>query len=420
MGVWIGAGSCFETDKTSGVAHFLEHLAFKGTSRRTQQQLELEVESIGGHLNAYTSREQTVYYAKVLRKDAAQAMDILADIIQNSVFHPDAVEAERKTILQERDSVHKATEEIVIDMLHSTAYQGCQLGGSILGPVKNIETISQADCKDYVAQNYTAPRMVLSIAGGINHEEMVALAQKHFSKVPARPANGIEIPRPPSIFTGSDVIEMDDDLKQCHFAIAFEGVGWAHPDSFTMMVMQTLLGSGTACNKHLPQSAADLVRNAFTPYETEADKLRTPCSKIMSFNTCYRDTGLFGVYAACDPDLAQYVAFNIMKSGFQHLTHTVEEHEIERARNQLKAALALHLDTSAHVCEEIGRQLLTYGRRLTTAELFSRIESVDVEAVQHCANRYFRDRDIAFAALGKVKYMPDYTYLRRHTSNRLF
>jgi processing peptidase subunit beta len=213
VGVWIDAGSRYETAKNNGVAHFLEHLAFKGTQKRTQQQLEVEIENMGGHLNAYTSREQTVYFAKVFKNDVGRAVEILSDILLNSKLDESAIEREREVILREMSEVNKEQEELVLDHLHATAFQGTGLGRTILGPEENIRSLKQADLINYIQQHYTAPRMVIAGAGAINHTELCELADKHFGSLPKAPSSGVDLAMDPAVFTGSDywyvMISMD-------------------------------------------------------------------------------------------------------------------------------------------------------------------------------------------------------------------
>jgi len=186
VGVYIDTGSRYETEENNGVAHFLEHLAFKGTNKRSQIQLESEIENIGGHLNAYTSREMTCYYAQVMKKDIGQATEILSDILLNSKYDENAVNRERETIKTEMEHVYsESKEELIFDMLHETAFQGSPLGYTILGPVKNIEKINSQMLKDYINTHYTGDRMVIAASGAVDHEEMVKLASEHFNTVPA-------------------------------------------------------------------------------------------------------------------------------------------------------------------------------------------------------------------------------------------
>ena len=204
VGVWIDAGSRYETADNNGVAHFLEHLAFKGTTKRTQQQLEVEIENMGGHLNAYTSREQTVYFAKVFKSDVGKAVEILSDVLLNSEFSEDAIERERKVILQEMTEVNKQQEELVLDHLHATAFQGTGLGRTILGPEENIMKLKRSDLVDYIQQHYTAPRMVIGGGGAVNHEELCGYASQYFGNLPTAAKNGVDVAFEPAVFTGSD------------------------------------------------------------------------------------------------------------------------------------------------------------------------------------------------------------------------
>ena len=186
MGVWIDAGSRYEAASNNGAAHFLEHIAFKGTQRRTQRQLEVAIEDMGAHLNAYTSREQTVYYAKLFRKDVDVGMEILGDILQNSLLDSGAVDRERDVILREMEEVNKQHEELILDLLHE-ARRLCRWWPrwrTILGPEENIKTLKSKDLRSYIDTHYTAPRMVVAAAGALDHGEVVRLAEEHWSGRP--------------------------------------------------------------------------------------------------------------------------------------------------------------------------------------------------------------------------------------------
>lgn len=204
VGVWIDAGSRYETTENNGAAHFLEHLAFKGTSKRTQQQLEVEIENMGGHLNAYTSREQTVYFAKVFKSDVGRAMEILSDILLNSKMDEAAIEREKDVILREMTEVNKQKEELVLDHLHATAFQGTGLGRTILGSEENIRNMKQSHLQDYIRTHYTAPRMVIAGAGAIHHEELCGYASQYFGSVPTASPNAAAAVMEHATFTGSD------------------------------------------------------------------------------------------------------------------------------------------------------------------------------------------------------------------------
>merc|ERR1712227_1038122 len=242
VGLWIDTGSRYETAANNGVAHFLEHMAFKGTAKRSQTQLELEVENMGAHLNAYTSREQTVFYAKCLSNDLPQAVEVLADILQNSKLGEQEIERERGVILREMQEVEMNLQEVVFDHLHAVAYQVTPLGRTILGPTKNIKSITRDDIVQYIDTHYKGPRMVLAGAGGVNHEELCNLADKHFGKIGVNVPNEIPIDQH-CRYTGSDVRVRDDSMPFAHVALAVEGAGWTNPDNIPLMVANTLIGN---------------------------------------------------------------------------------------------------------------------------------------------------------------------------------
>merc|ERR1712144_415 len=296
VGVWIDAGSRAETDRSNGTAHFLEHLAFKGTQKRTQNQLELEIENMGGHLNAYTSRENTVYYAKSFNSDVPATVDILADILQHSKLEQSAIERERDVILREQEEVDKQLEEVVFDHLHATAFQGQALGRTILGPKENIQTISRDDLTSYIKTNYTADRMVLVGAGGVPHQQLVDLAEKHFSGLATEPHTGTASAiaaaqkRKPE-FIGSEVRIRDDTIPTANIAIAVEGVSWKDDDYFTALVTQAIVGNWDKAMGNAPHMGSKL--SAFVHNNDLANS-------FMSFSTSYSDTGLWGIYLVTD------------------------------------------------------------------------------------------------------------------------
>lgn len=402
VGVWIDTGSRYETDKNNGVAHFLEHMSFKGTARRTRNQLEVEIENMGGHLNAYTSRESTVFYAKVFKNDVGQAMDILSDILTNSKIDQDDIERERDTILRESKEVDGQLEEVIFDRLHQTAYRGTALARTILGTQQHIETITRQDIKDYVATHYTAPRMVIAGAGAVDHEELVKLAQEKFGKIPSTPSNGIQPVMEPARFTGSDILIRYDDMPQAYVALGFPTAGWRDPDNFSLMLIQTMLGSWEKSVHGGVHSSSPLIAGV-AQYEL--------AHSISAFNTQYSDTGLFGIYAVADPTTLNNLTYAMVK-GLSSLSSTVDEAHLAEAKNQLKMNMLAHLDGSTIIAEDIGRQLLTYGRRMHPVEVMARIDAVDSKAIINTARRYFHDRDHALAAIGPIWELPDYNWIR--------
>jgi len=400
VGLWIDAGSRLENENNNGVAHFLEHMAFKGTEKRSQTDLELQIENMGAHLNAYTSREQTVYYAKCFSKDTDKAVDILSDIIQNSKLEEQAIERERNVILREMQEVETNLQEVVFDHLHAIAYQNTPLGRTILGPTENIKTITKKDLKKYIQSNYHGNRIVLAGAGGVNHDALVGLADKHFGTLPSRTEAIDSVER--CRFTGGEVRVRDDFMPFAHVALAVETAGWSSADNIALMVASTLIGSWDRSmlgGEHLSSRLASVCANA------------PEVHSFMSFNTCYTDTGLWGIYYVCEGNETPNVLHQV-QSEWMRLSHDVSDFEVNRAKNLLKTNLMLQLDGSTPLCEDIGRQMLCYGRRIPISELEARIDAVDAKNVQDVCRKYIYDKCPAVASIGPIEAMPDYANVR--------
>ncbi|EMF14441.1 mitochondrial-processing peptidase subunit beta [Sphaerulina musiva SO2202] len=415
VGVWIDAGSRAETDKTNGTAHFLEHLAFKGTQKRSQSQLELEIENMGGHLNAYTSRENTVYYAKSFNSDVPASVDILADILQNSKLEPSAIERERDVILREQEEVDKQLEEVVFDHLHATAFQEQPLGRTILGPRENILSIQRSDLENYIKTNYTADRMVLVGSGGVPHDQMVQLAEKYFSKVPAYNPNAQNNAFDRALgakpdFVGSEVRIRDDTMPTANIAIAVEGVSWKDDDYFTALVTQAIVGNWDRSMGNSPYLGSKL--STFVHDHKLANS-------FMSFSTSYSDTGLWGIYLVTDAvtRIDDLVHFTLRE--WSRLSFNVTEAETERAKQQLKASILLSLDGTTAVAEDIGRQIITTGRRLAPEEVERVVGAITAKDVMRFAQEKLWDRDIAVSAVGQIEGLLDYSRIRGDMSRNM-
>ncbi|KAK0735043.1 Metalloenzyme, LuxS/M16 peptidase-like protein [Lasiosphaeria miniovina] len=409
VGMWIDAGSRAETEETNGTAHFLEHLAFKGTSKRTQQQLELEIENMGAHLNAYTSRENTVYFAKALNEDVPQCVDILQDILQNSKLEEAAIERERDVILRESEEVEKQLEEVVFDHLHATAFQHQPLGRTILGPRENIRDITRTELSNYIKHNYTADRMVLVGSGGVPHEQLVEMADKHFAGLPTKApeTSAYILSKKKPDFIGSDIRIRDDTIPTANIAIAVEGVSWSDDDYFTALVAQAIVGNYDKALGNAPHQGSKLSGIV------HKDDLAT---SYMSFSTSYSDTGLWGIYLVTDniTRIDDLVHFALRE--WSRLSGSVSEAEVERAKAQLKASILLSLDGTTAVAEDIGRQIVTTGRRMEPREIERVIDAITEKDVMDFAQRKLWDKDIAISAVGSIEGLFTYSRIRADMS----
>ncbi|KJP86775.1 hypothetical protein AK88_03589 [Plasmodium fragile] len=415
IGIWISSGSKYENQQNNGVAHFLEHMIFKGTNKRSRIQLEKEIENMGAHLNAYTAREQTSYYCRCFKDDIKWCIELLSDILSNSVFDEDLINMEKHVILREMEEVEKSKDEVIFDKLHMTAFRDHPLGYTILGPIDNIKNMNRQNIINYINTNYTSDRMVLCAVGDVEHEQVVKLAEQHFRHLKPQTANmgstsNIDTVKP--YFCGSEIIMRDDDSgPSAHVAVAFEGVDWKSPDSITFMLMQCIIGTYKKSEEGIlpgKLSANRTVNNI-------CNKMTIGCADYFSaFNTCYNNTGLFGFYVQCD-ELAVEHALGELMFGVTSLSYSITDEEVELAKIHLKTQLINMFESSSTLAEEVSRQILVYGRNIPLAEFLLRLDKIDTEEVKRVAWKYLHDREIAVAAMGALHGMPQYYDLRQKT-----
>ncbi len=377
LGVWVGSGSRDERPDEHGISHLLEHMAFKGTTRRTARQIAEEIEAVGGDLNAATSVETTSYYARVLKADVPLAIDVLADILADPAFDPDELMREQNVIIQEIGATQDAPDDLVFDYLQETAFPDQSVGRSILGTAETVRSFDRRRLRAYLARNYRAPDMVLVAAGAVEHPAIVAEVERRFSAF-----DGPAAPLPiPARFDGGARIETRD-LEQAHIALALEGVPQRDPTLYSLQVFTIVLGGGMSSRLF-----------------QEVREIRGLCYAIYAFHAPYTDTGLFGLYAGTDaadvPELMQVVIDQLAATA-----ETLSEAEIARAKAQMKAGLLMALESSGARAEQIARQIIAYGRPIPLDEIVARIEAVTVDSARAAGRALMSRSRPAVAALG--------------------
>jgi len=379
-------------------------LALKGTKKRPQRQLEVDIENLGGHLSAYSSRDKTVFYAKVFKNDVPQAIEILSDVLQNSLLDENAINREKDVIVRELELANSQGEHQIMDHLHETAYQGNGLGLTVHGTADSVKSITRNDLQSFISTHFTADRIVISGAGAVDHKQLVELTQKHFGGLQSGSKDDkSSIDR--AVFTGSDKRIRFDSLQKAHVAVAFQAASWTSEYAFPLMVMQTLLGSWER-SSHLGRNAASRLAQDLSHNNT--------VHSFKTFNKSYKDTGLFGVYlVASDNKLDDSMYYTL--SNLVRLCHQVTDEEVERAKTQLKATMLNNFESSFHVCEDIGNQMLNYNRRMSRAETFARIDAISTDNIKATANQFINDEDHALAAVGPIFELPDYNWIRRRS-----
>nr|P43264.1 RecName: Full=Ubiquinol-cytochrome-c reductase complex core protein I, mitochondrial; Flags: Precursor [Euglena gracilis] len=386
VGVWIDAGSRWETEKNNGVAHFLEHMNFKGTGKRSRQDIEFGMEKMGAHLNAYTSREHTCYYVKCFKKDVPEAVDILADILLNSKRTEQDLDAERQTIVQEKEDVEARIDEVLMDHLHSAAFEGSGLGLSILGPLENIQkSITKGMIDDFVKTHYTGPRMALVGSGAVDHGQLCDLASKYFGALPT----GQPKPSGFTRFLGGDKRETNQLNPLTHVAVAFQTPGISHPDAIKIKVLEQLLGSYSRDKGEAAYScfARAIVMDFYDPKVGQFFRPNkaghNPIHSLNAFWAPYSDVGLLGFYAIAEPGKSYGHEWeNILHYAMRELirvSRNISEEEFERAKNQLKLQTMLQLDGTTNIADDIGRQVLSFGARVPLASFFEQLDAISRE-----------------------------------------
>ena len=341
-----------------------------------------------------------------MKEHVENAVATLADMLQNSELREEAIESERGVITRELEEVENSIEEVVTDKLHETAYQGTPMAYTILGPVKNIRSITRQQIREYVSSHFIAPRMILVGTGKVSHDKLVKLAEKHFSNLPTAPSFGSHPKVLPARYTGSDIRIHNESFPYTRLAIGFEGPEYSSADTYPMMLISNLLGAwdkGSGSAKNVSSTMCQKV--------AESDLARS----IGTFNFSYSDTSLFGVSAVAQPEHLEDLSFVIMNE-LVKLCFKVNDADVARSRNALKSQLLSQYDgSSSALNDEIGKNLIYYGRRLTPAEIFSRVDAIDADAVKRVAMKYFYDRDPVMAAYGDISHIPDYSWLRSWT-----
>ena len=367
LGAYLSAGTRNELASENGVSHFLEHMAFKGTHSRSAAQIAEEIENVGGHINAYTAREQTAYYVKLLKEDLALGADILGDILCHSSFEPEEFERERGVILQEIGQTNDTPDDIIFDHFQETAYPTQPMGRPTLGTEELIRGMSRATLMNYMQTHYAASNIVVAATGALEHQAVVDLAARHFEDLPHQPAS---IPEP-GRYAGGEFRE-HRDLDQVHIVLGFPGMGYADEDYYPAVLLSTLLGGGMSSRLF-----------------QEIREKRGLVYSIYSFASPFQECGLFGIYAGTgESEAAELIPVALHE--LERVQHDVTQVELNRARAQVKASLLMSLESTGSRCEQIARQLQVFGRTIPIAETVAKLEAVTVADTMRAAARLFR------------------------------
>ncbi len=390
LGIWIGAGARDERPDEHGLAHLLEHMAFKGTARRSALQIAEQIESVGGDLNAATSVEYTCYTARVLGSDLGLAVDILADIITSPSLTEEELKREKGVILQEISAVQDTPDDLVYDRFLQAAFPDQPIGRPILGTAKTVKSFTPDAIRAYLARNYHAGNMVLAASGAVDHEELVALAREHLSKLAAAPAKPLT--REAGEYRGGEA-RIGSDEEQVHLVLGLPGLPFTGGAHYPLQIFASVLGGGLSSRLF-----------------QEVREQRGLAYAIDAFHWPFSDCGVFGIGAGTAPDDAGEL-IEVALGCLRQAAEDVSEAEVARARAQMKVGLLASLESPGGKLEQMARQVLLFGRAIPREELAARLDAVTLEDVR-AAGRSLLGHQPTIAAVGPTHGLPPAKRLR--------
>ena len=379
LGLFVNIGSVNENSKQIGISHFLEHMAFKGTTKRTALDISYAIESVGGFINAFTSKEMTAFHVKVLKDNIDLAVDIISDIVQNSTFDKIEFEKERGVIIQEIRQLNDSPDDLVFDMFQSKCFEGEKLGTQILGAEEDILSYSPSDLNHYMKSKYTTDKIVFAASGNIDHEKFKILAEKYTPEL-----NSFSVPSVEKQIYKGGFIFKKKELEQTHLVYGLEGLSHTNDSKFALSILTTILGGGMS--SRLFQEVREKRGLVYT---------------IFSFNSNYKDTGTFGIYAACEDKKAKEV-IDIIRSECEKIKEDISDEELRKAKTQLKASLLMGLESSSTRMERLANQILLHKKISSPSETSQKIEDIQLDSVKNLINQMLLSKP-TLAVIGNGK-----------------
>jgi predicted Zn-dependent peptidase len=389
LGVWINAGARHEQVDQHGIAHFLEHMAFKGTPTRTALEIAEEIEMSGGDLNAATSLETTAYYARVLKGDTGLAVSLLSDILINPSFADEEMERERDVIIQEIGHSQDTPDDLVFDLFQQTSFPDQPLGRPILGTVETVSEFVSDDLRVYRDHFYQPSAMVVAAVGAADHATLLDQVKDTFG---AMQEKSHETPKPATYIGGN--VQLERDIEQLHVIFGLKSIAINHPDFYAMQILSYILGGGMSSRLF-----------------QEVREKRGLCYSVFSFNWGFSDTGVFGIYAGTGPQKAQELGHVIVEE-LKRLSATIKTDELSRAKAQLKAGLVMCLEQSSSRAEQIARQMLLFGRVIPIQELIDKVEDVDIATLARLAEDLVQQKNPTIALIGPGSGLASFDNIR--------
>ena len=381
LGIWVANGSRHERRESNGVAHFIEHLLFKGTERRSALDIAREIDSVGGVLNAFTSREYVCYYAKVLDKFLPRAVDLLTDIFLHSVFDAEEIEKERRVVLQEINMMEDTPDDLIHDLFHQHFWTGHPLGMSILGDADSVSGLTRDGIVAYRQQMYRGDDVIVTAAGNLTHEELIVLLEPHLQAIAT--GNGRVASAPPVYERRIELVEKD--LEQLHVCLGLKGVEQDHPKRYDAFIMNAILGG--SMSSRLFQEVREKSGLAYSVY---------------SYIASHADAGSLVVYAGASPDNGTQLLEIMLKELGRFKTELVPDEQLEGAREQLKGNLQLSLESSDNRMSRLAKNEIYFGAPVPLTEIMDGFDRVSGQSIQQLANEILDNSALTLVMMGRV------------------
>jgi len=386
VGIWVKAGSRNEDDFKHGISHFIEHLLFKGTEKRTAKQIAQEFEAVGGSVNAFTTKEYTCYYAKVLDEHFDLAIDILADMFFNSKFDEQEIGKEKNVIIEEIKMYEDSPDEIIHDLFAQTVLQNHPLGRPIVGTIESVNDITRQDILSYLTKYYTPANTVIAVAGNINHNQVVDKLSYLFGDWKGnRVETKYQQPEP-----YNDTVLIKKDTEQVQICMGVPGLPRDDENNYTLYVLNNIIGGGLS--SRLFQEIRENKGLAYSIY---------------SYHSSYYDGGLFTIYAGTSQDHFEDVVELIAQELYKCKKLGIGQEELDRTKTQIKGSLLLSMESISNRMSRLGRTELCYGRVIPAEEIVSKTSQVTVSQILELSEKLFRKENFSLTALGPIDKMTD-------------
>ncbi len=394
LGIWVKAGSRSESAAEHGISHVLEHMAFKGTKSRTALQIASAIEDVGGDLNAATSVEHTGYFARVLKEDVPLAGDILADILQNSLFEQSELDREQQVIVQEIGAARDNPDDHVFDLFQEAAYPQQPIGRTILGTVDSVKSFSPDTIRGYMERNYVGDQMVVCAAGNVDHDALVDIAQNRFEGLRR---DGAPVPQKAHYVGGEQ--RLLSDHEQAHIVLGFEGRAYNSDGFYAAQILASILGGGMSSRLF-----------------QEVREKRGLCYSVYAFHWAFADSGIFGVAASTGADEVTDL-IPVVLDELRKATETISDEEVIRVRNQIRAGLLMSLESPSSRAGQLARQQILWGRTIPLQETVDRINRITADRVKQIATQLLERSAFSLAGIGPVAKLPDYDKITSRLKN---